>query len=214
MNQPVLIGFGDSWAAGHDLLPGERCYLELTSDILGIPCQNYAVGSSSLPHMILQFKHFVSSTYFPKNQYHAVFFLTAVERNFFYDQDTKELKHLGPSSHPQHEYYRIYNKEYGEFVLNNTVLTLQRLCDVYNIKDYYLPGWQQVKLWPEVDHTKFYKQGQGTATDLFGSTQDFVPLDQLLASKNLHFGPGHGHPNQLGHEKIARALVEWMKPCI
>jgi hypothetical protein len=136
MNQPVLIGFGDSWAAGHDLLAGEKCYLELAAKDLGIVNQNYAVGSSSLPHMILQFKQFISSTYFPQNQYHAVFFLTAVERNFFYNQDTKEIKHIGPSSDPQHDYYKIYNNEYGEFVLNNTVLTLQRLCEIYNIKDY------------------------------------------------------------------------------
>ena len=62
--------------------------------------------------------------------------------------------------------------------------------------------------------TKFYKQGKNTATDLFGSTEEFVPLDMLLSLKNKHFGPGHGHPNQLGHEKIAQALVDWLRPCI
>jgi hypothetical protein len=215
MNQPVLVGFGDSWAVGHDLNLGEKCYLELTAQKLNIPFLNFAVGSSSIPHMILQVKEFIKTKYFPKNQYHAVFFLTAVERNFFYDQDTKQVIHVSPGSDSRHDYYKIYNNEYGEFVLNTTVLALQRLCNIYDIKDYYMLGWQWANLWPEIDCTKFYQQGQIPITNVFHDQPHIVPLQELIGltgqPKNKCFGQSHDHPNQLGHEKIAEALFKWIK---
>lgn len=211
MNQPVLLGFGDSWAAGHDLAPGEKCYLQLVAQELDIPWHNFAVGSSSVPHMNVQFQHFIDTVYFPRNQYHAVFFLTAHERNFCYDQDTKEIVHLSPGSHPQHAYYRSYNNELGKFVVNSSILALQRLCHIYGVQDYYVPGWQQVQLWPSVDTTRFWRQGQHAITETFHDQQAFVPLIELLNKpKNPHFGTTHDHPNQLGHERIARELVEWI----
>lgn len=211
MNQPVLIGFGDSWAAGHDLGPKEKCYLQLTAEKLGIPYYNFAVGSSSIPHMVIQFQNFIDTAYFPRNRYHAVFFLTAQERNFCYDQDTKNIVHLSAGSHPKHEYYRFYNNELGEHVANCSILTLQRLCDIYGIQGYYVPGWQQIRLWKSVDITQFWRQGKNAITETFHDQQGFVPLSDLLKDpKNLHFGPAHDHPNQLGHKKIAQALVDWI----
>lgn len=215
MNQSVLVGFGDSWAAGHDLGPGEKSYIELTAQKLQVPFYNFAVGSSSVPHLVLQFQRFVDTVYFPKNHYHAVFFLTAQERNFCFDQDSKQLIHLSPASTPTHDYYKLYNNELGEFVFNSTILCLQRLCSIYNIKDYYMLGWQQNRLWNTVDLEKFWQQGQQTVTQLFYDQAEFRDLVDLLgltgSEKNPHFGPGHDHPNQLGHEKIAQALTEWIK---
>lgn len=213
MNQPVLLGFGDSWAAGHDLATDEKCYLQLVAEQLDIPYHNFAVGSSSVPHMIVQFQNFVETIYFPQNQYHAVFFLTAQERNFCYDQDNKQIVHLSPSSTPGHDYYKMYNNELGEFVFNSAVLALQRLCHVYSIKDYYVSGWQINKLWPSIDRTKFWRQGQNAVTELFHDHKGFVNLLDLLKQrpKNLYFGSTHDHPNQLGHERIAQELIDWIK---
>jgi hypothetical protein len=215
MNQPVLIGFGDSWAAGHDLASEEKCYLQLTAEHLGIPYQNFAEGSSSISYMVIQFQNFIDTFYFPKHQYYAVFFLTAQERNFYYDQATKKIIHLGPSSHPRDPYYQNYNNEYGEFVANTTLLALQRLCAIYGIKDYYLAGWQQLNLWKSVDQTKFWKNGKQAITQVFHDQAGFVPLSTLIGieqePKNAHFGTTHDHPNQQGHERIAQELINWIK---
>jgi hypothetical protein len=215
MNQSVLVGFGDSWAAGHDLDTDEKSYIELAAQQLRMHFYNFAVGSSSVPHLILQFQKFIDTVYFPGNQYHAVFFLTAQERNFCFDQDTKDIVHLSPGSNPTHEYYKFYNNEFGNFVFNSTILSLQRLCDIYDIKDYYMLGWQQNKLWSTVDLEKFWKQGKKTATELFHDQEEFVLLHDLIGlngkHKNVHFGPDHNHPNQLGHKKIAQALDEWIE---
>jgi hypothetical protein len=210
-----VIGFGDSWAAGHDLATDEKSYIEIAAQQLQVPFYNFAVGSSSVPHLVLQFQDFIDTVYFPKNHYHAVFFLTAQERNFCFDQDTKKLVHLSPASTPGHEYYRFYNKELGEFVFNSTILCLQRLCNIYNISDYYMLGWQQSKLWTTVDLEKFWKQGQQTTTQMFYDQPEFKDLAELIGltgkQKNIHFGPGHDHPNHLGHAKIAHALTQWIK---
>ena len=217
MNQPILIGFGDSWAFGDDLNPGEKTYLELAAEKFQIPWFNFAVGSSSVSHLVIQFQHFINTKYFPKNQYYAVFFLTAQERTFYYDQDTKDIVHIGPSSDPENPYYQNYNNELGNFTLNTTILALQQLCSIYNVQDYYMLGWQTNALWTEVDHAKIWRAGNHTITQVFHGTGYQIELATLLGlgtdapPKNPCFDPGLNHPNQLGHEKIAQALYEWIK---
>jgi hypothetical protein len=216
MNQPVLIGFGDSWAVGDDLNPGEKHYLQLAAEQFQIPWINFAVGSSSVPHLIVQFKNFIDTKYFPKNHYHAVFFLTAQERSFYYDQDTKELQHLCPSSNPTNPYYRNYNRELGNFTLNTTILALQQLCSIYSVQDYYMLGWQTNPLWAEVDHTKIWKSGKFPITQTFHGTDNQHDLSTLHGhgpngQRNECFDRGLFHPNQLGHRRIAQSLCEWIK---
>jgi hypothetical protein len=214
MNKSVLLGFGDSWAWGADLKANEKPYIQLMADHFQVPFINFATPSSSIPHMITQFREFLETVYFPKNEYYAVFFLTAKERTFVYDQEDKKIKHLSPSSNSTHEYYRIYNNELGDFNLNTTILALQRLCSIYDIKDYYVPGWQINKLWKEVDHTKVWGSGNRAITQLFSSNGEFVDLLDLINRDNSpYFGSednDHKHPNQQGHIKIAQELSGWI----
>jgi hypothetical protein len=209
MTQPVLLGFGDSWSWGAGLESNEKPYIQLLAEKFQVPYYNFAVGSSSIPHLILQFQKFIDSVYFPQNNYHAVFFLTAKERTFVYDQD-KTVRHI--SAGDQHYYHRYYNNELGDFNLNITILALQRLCSLYNIKDYYVQGWQINSLWTTVNHTKFWDQGRSAITKLFHNDPGHIELIKLLDmdGKNPNFGEIDRHPNQLGHAKIAEALAEWI----
>jgi hypothetical protein len=209
----VLLGFGDSWAAGSELSVDEKPYLDLLADQLGIPCINYATPSSSIPHLVLQFQQFLETRYFPKHQYHAVFFLTAKERTFAFDHESKDIIHCSPQqalTDPMAGgYYRVYTDKLGDFNLNTTVLALQRLCSLYNINDHYVLGWQQTKLWPSVDSTKFFRSGEQAITTLFHN-QGHLPLATLLDTKNEYIWPNHGHPNQHGHQRIAQELGDWI----
>jgi hypothetical protein len=214
MQTDVLIGFGDSWAWGSDLDPmTEKNYLELVAEHYNIPFINFATASSSIAHLIIQFQEFIKNTYYPKHQYHAVFFLTAKERTFLYRDQDGSVIHCSPqTAQTQHSpqeggYYRAYNEHLGNFNANVVLLALQRLCNLYSINDYYMLGWQDISLWTTVDKTKFINNAQ-PITSLFHDDPGTISLQQLLDEKNQFLS---AHPNQLGHEKIANMLVESIK---
>jgi len=221
MSKGVLLGFGDSWTFGSDLDPRhEKDYLELTSDYLGIEFRNFSRGGSSIPHLIIQLHDFIENHYDAENQYHAVFFLTAQERTFVYDQD--RIVEMSPgyvndnntdNKRCESYYNHIYSHQLGTFNLNITVLALQQICASYGIKDYYLAGWQEIQLWPTIDQTKFFNSGKPITT-LFTEDNNFKLLHTLTNEKNPYLVHAHGppgHPNQQGHVKIAQALISWIE---
>ena len=221
MSADVLLGFGDSWARGSDLNPfHEKNYLELTSDYFGITFSNFSRGGSSIPHLIIQLHEFIENHYNTDNQYHAVFFLTSQDRTFLYDENNQimefSVKQIKPKYYNERleNYYKhIYTPALGTFYLNVTVSALQQICSTYNIKDYYLVGWEEVQLWSTVDRTKFFNGGKPITT-LFTEDNNFKLLDTLTNEKNPYLVHTHcppGHPNQQGHSKIAQALADWIK---
>jgi hypothetical protein len=114
--------------------------------------------------------------------------------------------------HPNHPesrtYYQdIYTDQLGEFVTNNTIVTLQSLSAHYNIDDRYLLGWQPISLWPEVDRDLFFDQAQTTAMGLLGGNN----ILECAENDNPNFIPGDGHPSVLGHTQIAQALHQWIQ---
>lgn len=204
----VLLGFGDSWADGHELTYPEIKYLDILSQELGVPCLNFAVGSTSIPHLVLQLRKFLDTKYDPSNKYTAIFFLTAQERTFFYG-DENSIVHCCPQeagyTRESTVYYQLYTDHLGEFHLNTTLLALQRLCAEYNIVDYYVPGWQNFNIWPEVKNVFPYP-----VTNLFNGGE-YKPLLTMLHEKNKYIWPNLGHPNQQGHKVIAQALGDWIR---
>jgi hypothetical protein len=214
-----LINFGDSWAAGHWLEnPEQHVYSRLVANQFGISCLNFAVGSSSVSHLILQFQDFIDTKYHPGHKYHALFFLTARARTFLYDDHTGAIIHCSPQTtgtgRPQENaYYRCYTGSLGDFDLNVTVLALQRLCSLYNINDYYMFGWETAPLWKSVDISKFYANGEWAITKEFYPEREHKSLQTLVDEKNpcVWTEQHSGHPTDLGHEKIADALIKIIK---
>jgi hypothetical protein len=214
-----LVNFGDSWAAGHGLNnPEQQAYSKLLSHQLDIPVLNFSKGSTSIQHLLIQFQNFIDTRYYPKHRYHAVFFLTARARTFLYDDSTNEIIHCSPhtavTGGPQENaYYRSYTESLGDFNLNVTVLALQRLCSLYNINDYYMFGWETAPLWKSIDSSKFYKHGDWPITKEFYSVYDHKNLQTLIDEKNpcVWTEQHSGHPTKLGHEKIADALIKFIK---
>ena len=214
-----LVNFGDSWAAGNWLeSPEQQAYSSLLSQHFGISCLNFAVGSSSVSHLILQFQEFIDQKYHPDHKYHALFFLTARSRTFLYDDNTSKIIHCSPQTagtgRPQEDaYYKTYNNTLGDFNLNVTVLALQRLCSLYNINDYYVFGWETAPLWKSIDTSKFYTNGNWPITKEFYSEYEHKSLQTLKDEKNscVWTEQHSGHPTKLGHEKIADALIKIIK---
>ena len=224
MNNRCLLGFGDSWAdgAGLNFLAGEKSYIRLLATQLGIDVYNCAQCSTGIPHLILQLKKFITSTGYNKNtQYHAVFFLSAIERDLCFD-DLGNAQEMAPTHLECADYYAKYYTDYlAVFKLNTHLLALQQLCNYYDINDHYIFGWQTPKLWPEIDRTRFWNHGEQSVLDLFLRDYPDEPKNIIHLKENMNHpwiiqlrDSGGGHPNQLGHEKIAQALVDWLAPCM
>jgi lysophospholipase L1-like esterase len=224
MNRPILVGFGDSWAYGTGLARDESCYINLLGNKLGIPNYNYAVAGSSVPHLILQLKNFIQQQYSTDNITYAIFFITAMERDLIFTDQGQPNDLSGPHPHQPAEYINYYAEIYTDhlasFRLNTSLLTLTALCKHYNINAHYIFGWQTPKLWPEINLDQFYQYGQKSIMDVFLGN-DIEPTHRniifLKNSNNPYMLPSianvgsAGHPNQLGHKKIAEVLNEWIK---
>jgi len=91
------------------------------------------------------------------------------------------------------------------------LIALQAICAKYNIRDYYVWGWDQIGLWSEVDPDRIYKQ---TVADVFLEGETVAlggsKIMHLKNSQNKFIWPNSGHPNQLGHQRIADLLQEWI----
>jgi hypothetical protein len=215
-----LVSFGDSWPSGADLDdPINQKYSALLAKKINIPLLDFAQGSTSVQHLVLQFQQFVDTKYYPGHRYHAVFFLTSKARIFLYENNTDQIMHCSPQNAINERkdqevgYYRAYNSKLGDFNLNTTVLALQRLCSIYGINDYYTFGWETVPLWKSVDAGKFYSHGEFAITKEFYPEHKHQSLQELVNNKNSHlWTPAYsGHPTESGHEKIANALEKMIK---
>jgi hypothetical protein len=208
-----LVNFGDSWAHGSDTAeyPVRNAKLHYAYQLAQL-CNRSLIDVSQsgtgVAHMILQFQQFVQQHYQPGHDYLAVFFITAKERQLMFDSAgaAQEL-------HPQHDhgaslgYYRdIYTDQLGEFNLNTTLIALQALARHYHCDDRYILGWQQPKLWAQVDCARFYNQAESTVMSLLGNNN----INDCGHNSNPNFIPNDGHPSAAGHTHIAETLYQWI----
>lgn len=202
-----MLIFGDSWPSGSELAPTELPYGTLLANQLACESTTFAQLSSSIPHLVLQLRLAIAQGFCNTR---AIFFLTGVDRDLIWDNSLP--KELNPASPADVNWYAKYNShELTTYRVNTTLIALQSMCAKYNIEDYYIWGWDRVDLWDEVDRTKIYKD---TVADVFleganipvGATK----IVYLKNSKNRFIWPNSGHPNQLGHQRIADLLQEWI----
>ena len=87
-----------------------------------------------------------------------------------------------------------------------SILSLQRICDQYKIRDYYIKGWSDICLnFPGIDLSKVYHT---TCAELFDAPGEH---EFSLASHNQYVYPNICHPNQKGHILIAETLAQWIE---
>jgi hypothetical protein len=218
MSRPVLLGFGDSWAFGAGVEQHEN-YINLLAKQLNIDCYNLAKCSTGIPHLIVQLKEFVASKYYlPQQNYTAVFFISAMERDIIFNSQGQPEELHPQNDDSEHYYKHIYSDYLTNFRLNTNLLTLRQLCNFYNINDHYIFGWQTPTLWLEIDKNKFWQEGKKSIMHAFlGDNIDpsnyninFLKNGECTYLLPLHH-PRCSHPNQLGHIKITELLCEWIQ---
>jgi hypothetical protein len=211
-----LLIFGDSWAAGSELRPGEKTFGEILSSKLGMICNNFSFPSSSIPNLIgqLQAAGYLNHSGLLKGST-AIFFLTSPHRDFIYSADGQYQQiYTGDESDLSTWWYKhVHTSQLAEFRVNTVLLALRQICEVYGINDRYIWGWEKVNVWPEIDRNRFFEQGSKTCLDLFDDIKHDSINDYANNPQNLYVSPNICHPNQLGHEKIADALYEWIEKC-
>ena len=203
-----LVNFGDSWARGEGGTEREKYnYSRQLSLLTNRQLIDLSMPSASISHLVLQFQRFIQEHYQTGNDYLAVFFITAQERQLVFDSQGRPQE-VHPRNTVYQKYYQtMYTDQLGSFTLNTILMTLQALSKYYGIDDRYLLGWQLPILWTEVDLTRFYSQAQITAMELLGNT-DIIECGQ---NGNLNFIPGDGHPSIAGHTHIAQTVYQWIQ---
>jgi hypothetical protein len=210
MNQ--LLIFGDSWAAGSELSVGQQTFGKLLAGKLNRQYLNFAIASSAIPNLVTQIKHAVSAADTGRM---AIFFLSSPDRDFIYDQQGNHQQiYASDDTEINRWWYRhVYSEHLAEFRINTVLLALRQICEIHDIDDRYIWGWEKVDLWPEIDHSRFFERGAKTCLDLFDDVRHHGINDYANNPQNLYVSPNICHPNQLGHEKIADALYEWIEKC-
>ena len=215
-----IATFGDSWPYGSELNPGEQPYGHLLAEMLGTVCANHSQPATSNEHMILQLEKHVSDGTATENSI-AVFFITYPGRSCWidYDGQAREVRpdlngFINEKSLDYYYYKYFHTPQQERFRTHQTILSLQRMCDVLKLKDYYIVGWSSdVDFdWPGIDKTRIYNQGKTTCADLLGI--DTFKFDAGLTLDNKFIFPNQLHPNQLGHQLIAKSLYTWIKDTI
>jgi hypothetical protein len=213
--------FGDSWPYGSELNSNDVAYGELLGQQLSVGrIKNYSAPGTGISHMILQLQQAIKKNQSSLTKKIAVFFLSGQERFMCYhDDQVVNLSSRGPRINPENNagvmqhmndlYYKyFYTDQMRDFFMNTNLLTLQAMCRHHKIDDYYIAGWQQFNFWTEVDHDKVYNQGRTSCQELLDMV--FDNRDGVVRN-NAYFTPNISHPNQLGHQRIADTLFEWIK---
>jgi hypothetical protein len=205
-----LAVFGDSWPNGAELKDRTQAFGYLLANRLNASYHHHAISASSNDRTILQLRQYI------KNQttvagHTAVFFLTSVSRRLFLNNNgIRELKipsNLRDESDPFVKSWYMYfqSEESDQFNLYKNLLSLQRICDQYQIRDYYISGWTDLDFeMPGVDTKKIYPT---SCVKLFDgkNTEEFHDFEQ-----NQYIYPNRSHPNIAGHALIADHLYKWI----
>jgi hypothetical protein len=199
-----LINFGDSWAHGAHV-GREYNYSNLIACNLGYDCIDFSVPSTSIPGLLHQFRNFLNSEYKQNQTYLALFFVTAKERQLLFD-DAGQPTETWPQN-DQEYYKKYYSDSQGDFVANSTILCLQTMCKYYKIKSYFICGWQCLNLWPEMDKSQFYANGNRCIAQEFGGVGD-TPLQDLIDRDHKQYLiHKNWHPSVEGHRLIADLIL-------
>lgn len=196
-----VLNFGDSWAHGSEAGYSHR-YCDIIANYFAATLLDYSEPSTSCARMILQMQDFLSHAYDPRQQYRALFFVTAEQRQLLF-RESGAPREMHVNQEPEY-YSKFYAARLGQMTLNTTIITLQTMCRRYSIQDHYMLGWQYPVLWPEVDTARFYAGGKINALDIIVD-----PSSQCAIHKVDPAHPGfvNGHPSRAGHAAVAAAWL-------
>lgn len=204
-----LAVFGDSWPVGTELASHELAFGDLLHERLNTNnFFNCAEQGSTIDSLVIQLHDFMKKKI---EDCICVFFITNPARYLYFENNkAKILRPTGDKSALTKFYFgEVQSDELDYHKANISILALQRMCQQKGYKDYYMEGWTNID-WKYygIDTTKFLPQ---SATEMFGAKTNSNTLELTKFQDNEYIKPNKYHPNQRGHELIAKNLHDFIK---
>lgn len=202
----TFISFGDSWPAGEELGVGEQTFPQILAEKLGQEFQNYSERCTGIPHTLLQLKRCLEGT--PNQPLTALFSLSSPSRSIYFDKTWQEIQARKSDIVSQNYYRYIQSDQLDNFMFGTYVLALQKICQHFDIDDYYVSCWSPVEFsLPGVNTQKFYHK---TLVNILGCGIGSHDCELKIDSNHPMIYPNKFHPNALGHKQIALELFSWI----
>ena len=205
-----FVTFGDSWPWGSELQEWQHPFGHWIAKELNYKFENRAKQGTTIEHLTLQLKDYVMNERYKNTT--ALFFLTNPIRGMYYKNgEWLAYRPTGQASEPatKHYYTHLQSGALDNHRANTTMVTLQHICEKYNIKDYYLEGWSDIDFnYPGIDKTKIYKK---TASQIINAKIKRGVLELQAWQDQDLIRPNKYHPNENGHKVIADHILEWIK---
>ena len=204
-----LAIFGDSWPVGTELKQGEKPFGELLHKKLGTEnYYNQAEQGSTIDSLVIQLNKFMQQKI---QDCVCVFFITNPARYLYFENGKEKiLRPTGDKSALTKFYFgEVQSDDLDYHKANISILALQKMCQYFNYKDYYVEGWTNIDWkYTGIDKNKFLPQ---SATEMFGAETNTKTLELKKFQTNEYITPNKYHPNQKGHELIAENLYNFIK---
>lgn len=207
MSIKKFVTFGDSWPWGAELNANEHPFGYWIAEHCGYEFENCAEEGTSIEHMILQLQKYISKN---KSNTTALFFITNPIRTMHYQGGQWLTYRPTGQKTPGHEaYYKYVQSDKLDYHRAQIfMLALQRMCQQYNIKDYYLEGWTHIDWsYNGIDTSKIYTQN---ATEILGVDLNPRTSELRKYQDSEYIKPNKYHPNELGHKRIAKEMWQWI----
>jgi hypothetical protein len=233
-----IVCFGDSWTYGSDLVDPalvpklesegygvedaehkyfhenlpyreEHRYSNILQKALEIPVDNLSESGDSLIGMRVKFIEWIQQQPEDCSDTQVIFATTSHERYSFYSAKDKQwlssgYLQYGGMHHPLVEHWKRHlvhssSPELHDYTLLDFVMTSRALCKERNMKWVYAPV--------------FPKRTQGNIDDKFVTEWSMHAVCTQRAMEGHKVWAWGEHPNELGHQFIAKYLISFMKEC-
>ena len=203
-----LAVFGDSWPVGTELQSHELAFGDLLHERLNTNnFFNCAEQGSTIDSLVIQLHDFMKKKI---EDCICVFFITNPARYLYFENNkAKILRPTGDKSALTKFYFgEVQSDELDYHKANISILALQRMCQQKGYRDYYMEVWTNIDWkYHGIDTTKFLPQ---SATEMFGAKTNDKTLELTKFQDNEYIKPNKYHPNQKGHELIAKNLHDFI----
>tara|TARA_R110000868_G_scaffold16287_1_gene73394 strand:+ start:1560 stop:2282 length:723 start_codon:yes stop_codon:yes gene_type:complete len=233
-----IVCFGDSWTYGSDLVDPalvpklesegygvedaehkyfhenlpyreEHRYSNILQKALNCPVLNLSEPADSLIGMRVKFIEWIQQQPEDCSDTQVIFATTSHERYSFYSAKDKQwlssgYLQYGDRHHPLVEHWKRHlvhssSPELHDYTLLDFVMSSRALCKERNMKWVYAPV--------------FPKRTQGNIDDKFVTEWSMMDVCTQRAMEGHKVWAWGEHPNELGHQFIAKYLISFMKEC-
>ena len=206
-----LVVFGCSWAVGVGVSATDTFGARLADKLSTTNFTNLGIQGSSNSRSVLQLLDYVKRTDISVENSIAVFLITTPARECVITHHGEhrpdqiiDITSGQPDDLTQSWITHFTAQSNINFNLHKNILSMQGICRQYNIRDYYIVGWDNVDLnLPGIDTDKIYHK---SCAQLFGY-KDLKDYADRPPNQHVRVC---GHPNELGHELIAQTLYNWI----